>query len=132
MNTEIYCTMTTDFKWGHLPERVLDALYAYGPMTGREVAQMLNLPNDLVNKTLRRMREPSKRQKPLGVRRVHISAWVTDAEGERKYPRPVYTLGHGPNKPQPKGASRNEIVRTYARKKRNMRRMNFVFNLGVK
>lgn len=118
--------------WGDIPDRILAALREYGPMTGQELAEFVPVDPEIINKTLRRMREPSLRKKPLGVRRVHISAWTPDVEGQRNYPRPIYSAGDGQDKPRPRRKTRNEIARANARKNRNKTRMNFVFNLGIR
>ena len=101
-------------------------------MTGRELAEFIPVDPETISKALRRMREPSRRLKPLGVRRVHISAWTPDVEGQRNYPRPIYSAGDGKNKARPRKKSRNEIARANARKNRNLTRMNFVFNMGIR
>lgn len=67
----------------------------------------------------------------MGQRRVHVSGWTDDAEGLRRYPRPIYSVGHGENRPKPRRKSRNAVAKDYQRKVRTMRRSNFVFNLGL-
>lgn len=52
-----------------------------------------------------------------GIRRAHICAWRSDAPGERDYPRAIYKLGHGDNKPKPKANQRLVKRRYRARKK---------------
>lgn len=116
--------------WGDIPERILQVLHDYGPMTGQDMEELLDIPVGIVNKTLRRMRQPSLREKPLGERRVHIVDRAPEAEGQRPYPRPIYAAGHGEHKKRPPKKRRNAVVRDYYRSKKAKTRMNFVFNLG--
>lgn len=117
-------------EWGDIPERILRVLHEYGPMTGQDVEELLDIPAHVINKTLRRMRQPSLRKKPLGERRVHIVDWAPEAEGQRDYPRPIYAAGHGEHKKRPTKKHRNAVARDYYRSKKAKTRMNFVFNLG--
>jgi len=121
-------TMT---EWGNIPERILRVLHEYGPMTGQDMEELLDIPAHIINKTLRRMRQPSLRKKPLGERRVHVIDWAPEAEGQRDYPRPIYAAGHGEHKKRPPKKHRNAVVRDYYWSRKAKTRMNFVFNLGA-
>ena len=121
----------TENGWGDIPAAIEDTLRSWGPMTGHEMGEFLDIPVNIINKTLRRMRQPSKRRKPLGERRVHVIDWAPEAEGQRPYPRPIYAVGHGENKRRPPKKHRNEVVRDYYQSKKAKTRMNFVFNLGA-
>lgn len=129
-DVKIAKTSKTTTGWGDIPERILQVLHEYGPMTGQDMEDLLNIPAHIINKTLRRMRQPSLRKKPLGERRVHIVDWAPEAEGQRDYPRPIYAAGHGEHKKRPPKKHRNAVVRDYYRSKKAKTRMNFVFNLG--
>ena len=122
--------------WGAVSSAIERVLTLYGPMTVPEMMAS-GVPGDdnVVRKTAARMAQPSKRAAPIGERRAHVSAWIYDAEGARSYPRPVYTIGHGENKPRPKSsknskAGRNEVARKHQTARRARLRQNFVFNLG--
>jgi len=65
---------------------------------------------------------------PLKPKRVYIFGWTHDAEGARRYPRPIYAIGDKKDKPMPK-ASPAENQRRYKQKKSKM--VNSVFQLGV-
>jgi hypothetical protein len=121
--------MTPD--WGDIPTSIEQALRDYGPMTACELANVVPVDVDTLSKTLRRMRDPSRRRIPLGERRVHVIEWTHDAEGRRSFPRPIYQLGHGENRPAPAPKTRASIVAQQRRRKVGKTRMNFVFNLGA-
>jgi hypothetical protein len=123
--------MTEPIDWGDIPEQILLALRDFGPMTGHDLADVIRVSVDHVNKALRRMREPSRRRKPLGERRVHIVDWTRDAENARAFPRAVYQIGHGQNRARPPAKPRREIVRQQRIRKIGKTRMNFAFNLGA-
>jgi hypothetical protein len=123
-------------NWGSVSSAIERVLTLYGSMTVPEM-MAAGVPghDNVVRGTAARMARPSKRVAPIGERRAHVSAWIYDAEGARSYPRPVYTIGHGDNKPRPKSsknskARRNEVARKHQTAKRTRLRQNFVFNLG--
>lgn len=128
--------MSARNQWGTLPEMIEALLKELGPMTVAElIAAGVPGASHTVRKTAGYMAQPSKRRKPVGERRIHITAWTYDAEGERPYPRPVYALGHGENKPKPATSvtsrvARNAIARKYQAARRKRLRGNFIFNLG--
>lgn len=120
-----------EVPWGDIPASIENALREYGPMTAAELCLYVpGLPND-IRKACARMATPSKRRVPVGKRRIHVTDWVYDVEGARKYPRPLYKLGHGSNKTKPARPPRNEVVKTWQRKVRKHQTHNFVFNLGL-
>lgn len=116
--------------WGDIPANIEKALRDYGPMTTAEMIPLVpGCPND-IRKACQRMMLPSKRSKPVGQQRIHISGWTRDAEGQRDYPRPIYALGHEENKPKPKAKKRRDVVREWDQTTKARLRTNFVFNLG--
>lgn len=116
--------------WGDIPANIENALRDYGPMTLPEIVlHVPGAPND-VRKALQRMIQLNKQRHPVGKRRVHVSGWTRDAEGVRQYPRAIYTLGHGENKPKPKAKPRNAVVRDWSAAKKARMKTNFVFNLA--
>ena len=116
--------------WGDIPASIENALRDYGPMTSAElVLYVPGLPND-IRKACQRMLKPSKRAVPVGQQRIHISGWTRDAEGQRDYPRAIYALGHGENKPKPKAKKRRDVVREWDQTTKARLRNNFVFNLA--
>lgn len=117
--------------WGNIPATIENVLREIGPMT---VAEMLfsgvpGTPND-VRKAAVRMSTISNRRQPIGQRRIHITGWTTDAEGQRTYPRPIYAIGHGENKPKPRRKARRVIVSEWYKTNKIRKTHNFVFNLG--
>lgn len=116
--------------WGDLPTAIEIALRDFGPMTAPELLLCVpGTPNE-IRKALHRMLQIGIRRPPIGQRRVHISGWTRDAEGVRQYPRAIYALGHGENKPKPKGKSRRALVRDWEAAKKARLSTNFVFNLA--
>lgn len=117
---------------GTIITAILEALRDFGPMTVVELCEHVpQVRAEDVRKTAARMAKPVKRGQGVGTRRIHVSAWTHDAEGLRKYPRPIYSMGDGDNKPRPPRINRNEIARNWMRKRRAQRRTNFVFNLAA-
>lgn len=77
--------------WGVTTLRILDALEQYGPMTRAEMSKHLNLPRQDCSAIFSRLSRPSKR--PEGPKRIYITGWRYDEEGQRRYPRAVYAIG---------------------------------------
>jgi hypothetical protein len=117
------------FKTGNLLA-ILKALDPgeVGPMTCTEICAYLALRKSQVQPLLQQLYT----KKPQAGRRVHISGWVRDGEGERDYPRPVYALGDLPDKPKPRPKSGTARTQAYRDKKRKLRQTQFVFNLGLR
>lgn len=117
--------------WGDIPATIENVLRELGPMTVNEMlfSGVPGTPND-VRKAAVRMSQISKRRHPIGERRIHITAWTRDAEGQREYPRPIYALGHGENKPKPRRKHRNAVVSDWYKANQMRKTHNFVFNLG--
>lgn len=118
-------------SWGDIPATIENVLRDLGPMTVNEMLfnGVPGSPND-VRKAATRMNKVSTRRAPVGERRIHIVAWTRDAEGQREYPRPIYALGHGENKPKPKRKHRNAVVSDWYKANQMRKTHNFVFNLG--
>lgn len=117
--------------WGYIPATVEKVLREYGPMTSTEMLEFIHIDLNSLNKALRYMNQPSRRRKPLGVKRIYISGWTHNVEGGRLYPRKIWALGDEPDKRRPPKKKRSEIVKEQTRRKMARTRMNFVFNLGA-
>lgn len=123
--------MTPVIPWGDIPATIEHVLREYGPMTAAELVHYVpGCPND-IRKACQRMLKPSKRREPVGQQRIHISGWTRDAEGQRDYPRAVYSIGHGVNKTKPARQRRKDVVRRWDQTTKVRMRTNFVFNLGT-
>lgn len=121
---------TPTTPWGDIPASIENALRDYGPMTAGEMVHYVpGLPND-VRKACQRMLKVNTRRHPVGEQRIHIKGWTHDTEGQRDYPRAIYALGHGENKPKPKAKKRKDVVRQWDQTTKARLRTNFVFNLG--
>lgn len=119
---------STRRAWGNVADQVLLHLRDAGPSTAGELLTAITVNPGNLRQILHRLGEISKRGAQAGQRRIHIKEWVSDAEGQRAYPRPVWAYGHGTNakKPVPKTnrQAQNDLYW------RNKRRVNSVFQLG--
>ena len=118
--------MTRKRPFGSSVKKILDALEMCGEMTVEEICQHIEIDRDHVSTILTRMRKPLK---SMG-QRVYIVRYVHDAEGLRRYPRPIYAIGNKPNAKKPK-SDKKEIKRRYNAKLRKLMTTNSVFNLGL-
>lgn len=109
-------------RWGVITARVIAHLEHYGPASVAELAAV-GADRDVLRKTCARL---------VRTQRAHICAWVRCADGERDYPRAVYSIGPGVNKPRPRAKARKAVVADWHRNRTARQRMNFVFNLGAR
>lgn len=98
--------------WGFLLLRILDALEQHGPMTSSEMCQHLGVPRTSAARVLTRLLRPS----PRIPRRVHISAWRREVDGQRNYLRAVYAAGDGADARRPAVKSHRDSHREYAQR----------------
>jgi hypothetical protein len=113
-------------KWGAVAEQILHTLETVGPMTRVEICAHLGIDRGIGAAIANRMAKPSA-TKP---KRVYITDYVYDQEGQRRYPRAVYAIGDKPDakrtKSDPAANKRRYIQAKVARFK-----MNSVFNMGL-
>lgn len=110
-------------KWGR-GDDMLKALAELGPMTTVEICSAIGTTKSKSGAILGRLMKASL-TKP---KRVYIYGWTQDAEGARRYPRPIYALGDKKDKPAPI-PSKGENQRRYKAKRAKM--VNSVFQLGT-
>ncbi len=72
---------------------ILHALIDLGPMSARELSATLGRSLGYTNACLRGLMHRPKK--------IHVSDWVHDAEGSRRYLRAVYTAGPGTHAARP-------------------------------
>lgn len=111
---------------GSLVAAILSLLAEQGALTRDEIDTQLAVPGRTVAQTLTRLRLVT-RDRP---KRVYIQRWVTDAEGQKLYPRPVYALGDRPDAPKP-ARNRQAANQRYYWSKKARTRLNSVFNLAI-
>lgn len=120
--------------YGNLTERILAAIAEAGPSTAADLyLEMPEVPRNHIRQALTRLSLVCRAGPHSGLRRIHIKAWVYDAEGARNnYPRPVYELGNKPNatKPKPRSATA-EASKAYRAKYKAMNTRNSIFQIGV-
>lgn len=89
---------------------VLVTLEACGPLTSAEVAEFFpaSLHRD-VAAALSSMRTAARK-------RVHISGWTHDVDGQTTHPRAIYALGDLPDAPRPPKQPHKEIRARYRAK----------------
>jgi hypothetical protein len=113
-------------QYGQIVNEVIEVLFEQGPMTRAELCQALNKHATKLSAVIHRMRKESAEK----TKRIYISGWVYDAEGKRRYPRAVYSLGNKPCVGKPpknqKAVRRKSDVRIRA-----LMTMNSVFNMGM-
>lgn len=110
--------------FGEVTEKMLKALQDLGPMTCIEICRHLNLPKEKVGSVLVRLKKPGSKTP----QRVHVAAYVYDAEGMRRYPRAVFALGEGKHAKKPKSDVRANRKRYDDKRKL---RVNSVWMLGM-
>lgn len=117
--------MSVGQKNGNI-DLVFAAIKQCGPMTMAEVMDYTGLAKQSVSRAFCDLvRETPRRKK-----RAYIKDWVYDHEGQRRYPRAVYAVGGGKDKPKPR-EPKEDIQRRHRQKKRMLRAVNSVFNLGL-
>lgn len=98
-----------------------------GPMTRAQIAQESGVPFKTFGGLFARLIRQSG---PLSPQRMHVVDWTSEHEGSRSYPRAIYALGPGVNKPKPKPLSHRQRTRKYYAKA--SRTVTSVFDLGLK
>jgi hypothetical protein len=101
------------------------ALEQYGNQSRAELEMNAGIPKPIIAAIISRLNKDT----PRTGKQIHISHYVYDAEGARRYPRAVYALGAGIDAKKPK-SSHLENRRRYESKKKAMYCMNSVFNMS--
>jgi hypothetical protein len=115
--------MTGGYKNGNT-QKILDALRDFGPMTRSELEQHMGLPRTALSGLTRGLLKP----RATMPKRIHITQWVYDQEGQKRYPRAVLALGNYPDaKPPVRDTKANQ--RRHRSKRRTLFATNSVFNL---
>jgi len=112
--------------YGETTTAMLDELRHCGEMTRFELEKVTGINKTNITPTVSRM----KRRTPRTGKQIHITRWVQDAEGGRRYPRAVYAIGDCDDASKPK-PNKKENKRRYESKRRVMFSTNSVFNLGL-
>ena len=97
--------------WGQAADLVLLALEQLGQATHWTLADDTDIDPDTVRKALTRMVSV-----PRADRQVHVKEWTLDAEGRRRYWRPVYAYGSGPNAKRPPPVGHTAATRACVQK----------------
>lgn len=113
-------------QWGEVAAQIMRMLEENGPMSRSEICDHLGRDKEAVASIVSRLSTRS----PNRGKRIHISAYVYDMEGERRYPRAVYALGDKPDKPKPKPDPQANKARYWANKVSRIK-TNSVFHLGL-
>jgi len=111
--------------YGVKSNAILMALEQYGAQSRAELEVTAGIDKNLISAIVSRL----NKRTPRSGKQIHVTSYVFDAEGARRYPRAVYTVGDGVDVRKPK-TSPLENRRRYEAKKKGMYRMNSVFNLG--
>lgn len=113
-------------QWGEVSTKILRMLGEYGPMTRSEICLHLGMAKEDIASCVSRL----ARNAPRAGKRIHVTGYVYDMEGERRYPRAVYALGDHPDKPKPK-CNPLEVKRRYWARRKGRMTANSVFHLGM-
>ena len=113
-------------KYGETVADILRLLDELGPLSRSEMCEELGLERTYVSAVVTRMASPTKRLP----KRIHVSHYVYDMEGARRYPRAVYALGDKPDARRPK-ANKLDNRRRADAKRRVINTANSVFNLAT-
>ncbi len=106
-------------------EAILDALRDYGPMTRVDIELTLGFTKEQVSRLLLCIVTESPRRP----QRAHITHYVHDQEGQKRYPRAVYAFGPGENAKPPKRDTKATQKRSRDKRKLLLA-TNSVFNLA--
>ena len=112
--------------YGATTELIITKLEDYGPMTRAELCQTLGLSHDYVSAVISRL----VRQTLTMPKRVHISGYVYDADGLKRYPRAVFSVGDKPDAKRPR-ADKLANRRRYEQSKRTRLSGASVFTWGL-
>ena len=104
---------------------VAKALQEVGPMTLQEMMTHTGFNKSACSHALIALNSTM----PTLAKRAHITEWVYDHEGQKRYPRAVYAWGNYPDAAKPERDTRATQQRHRA-KKRMLSAVNSVFNLG--
>lgn len=113
-------------KWGHYPPLIMQILEDQGPSTREEICRALGEHRMIIGAIVGRM----AKRTPQSGKRLYISGWTYDCEGQRRYPRAIYAIGDKPNATKPKSDVK-ENSRRYRESVRKKFTANSVFNLGM-
>lgn len=111
--------------YGSTVAAIIAALDECGPMTRAELSAHLGKDRTLVSAVVTRMARPTKDGQP---KRLHVTNFVYDHEGSRRYPRAVYALGSYPDARKPK-PDKAENKRRYDESRR-LQQASSVFTFG--
>lgn len=115
----------TRAAFGQVCDLMLALVAENGPMTAAELRVATGKTKQQISSALRRLTADLER---VGRRRMHISAWIWDAEGERRYPRAVYALGDKPHRQKPK-ADQLAVKRRYWARRQERLKTASIFRL---
>ncbi|WOB06539.1 winged helix-turn-helix domain-containing protein [Piscinibacter gummiphilus] len=109
--------------------KIISALERCGQMSQAELRKETGLGQNSVNSTIGRLHSYNWRDDVEYS--VHIADWTHEAEGtDRKYPRAVYKLGHGIDKPKPKPPSKQQVWRDWRARQKAKAASVFVAGIG--
>ena len=109
------------------PEAITIQLRENGFMTRTELIEATGLPDTAVSQALTRMR----RTWATIPRRIHIHSYVTEMDGRRNYPRPVYALGDKPDARKPKPVPMAVSAKKWRSQQKARYALNSVFNMAI-
>lgn len=113
-------------KYGETVEAIVRLINELGPLSRAEMCAELGMERTFLSAVVTRMASPTRRLP----KRLHVSYYVYDMEGARRYPRAVYALGDQPDAQRPKPRKIENRRRSDA-KRRLINTANSVFNLAT-
>lgn len=111
-------------SYGSAVQKILEAIQTCGPMTRTELCQYIKADRSSTAAVISRLSKPGR----ITPKRLYITSYVYDQEGERRYPRAVYDLGDKPDAKKPK-ADKLGVKRRYVQRRKIKYATNSVFNL---
>lgn len=118
--------MPANAKYGTIVEQITQALTECGPMTRADLCRHIQRERTEIASVVSRM----SRAGITIPKRLHVTQYVFDQEGERRYPRAVYAIGDHPDA-KPPGPQKAANKRRYDAARRAKWTANSVFNLGL-
>lgn len=112
--------------WGSVTIKIQKAFEEHGEMTRKEVCDLIGIDRMYIAAILTRMNRAWK----TIPKRIYITRYVYDQDGQKRYPRAVYALGDKPDAKKPKADPKANRKRYDENLRKRMTGIS-VFHLGM-
>ena len=105
--------------WGNQTDRMILALERLGCATRAQIQKEAgDIPAKNAARIVNRLMKPVLRGKDCGKKRIYISSWTHEQEGERDHLRPMYSIGNKQNAKKPPVKCMKVVNREYLERKK--------------